>query len=110
MVIERHSNGDFVEMKTAAMRACTSIMGEHTTITEGMCNWLADTLALAVTLFIKDEGTGEFRALRPEETMGGRFRQSGKVMSFDDGRAPIDRVMITWTAFNAAVEALRRAR
>lgn len=83
--------------------------GPPSKISEQELNTMAGVLTGLVTLFsAADDGT-TLKPLTKDELKGGTFSDSGRVIKFVDGRPPITDIIVTRTAFKAALEILRDA-
>jgi hypothetical protein len=98
---------DLVSMPIAATLAYLRLTGRNEKVTEAQMDAMAAEIARLITVYSVSENRDSVRALGPDDTQGGRFRQAGKVVEFADGRR-IGGLAVTRTSLDAAIEALKR--
>jgi hypothetical protein len=98
---------DLVAMPIAATLAYLRLTGRNDKVTEAQMDAMAAELARLITVYSVSDSRDSVQALGPDDTQGGRFRQAGKVVEFDDGRR-IGGLAVTRTSLDAAIEALKR--
>ena len=99
--------GELVSMPVAAALAYIRITGRNEKLSDAQMEAMAGELARLITVYSVSDSRDSVQALGPDDTQGGRFRQAGKVVEFDDGRK-IGGLAVTRTSLDAAIEALKR--
>jgi hypothetical protein len=99
--------GELVSMPVAAALAYIRVTGSNEKLSDAQMEAMAAELARLITVYSVSESRDSVRALGPDDTQGGRFRQAGKVVEFSDGRK-ITGLAVTRTSLDAAIEALKR--
>jgi hypothetical protein len=100
--------GELVSMPVAAALAYIRITGRNEKLSDAQMETMAAELARLITVYAVDDTQKSVRALGPDDTQGGRFRQAGKRVEFTDGRDAITGLAVTRTSLDKAIEALKR--
>ena len=100
--------GELVSMPVAAALAYIRLTGKNEKLSDAQMEAMAAELARLITVYSVSEKRDSVRALGPDDTQGGRFRQAGKTVEFADGRKKITGLAVTRTSLDAAIEALKR--
>jgi hypothetical protein len=92
----------------AALTVCFKT-GMSGAVADGQCNQAAGMLAQLCTLYYVSKDKQAVRALSAEDLHGGTFVDSGRHMTFTDGRPPLERIFVNRSALRAAIATIRRA-
>jgi hypothetical protein len=99
--------GELVSMPVAAALAYIRITGRNEKLSDAQMEAMAAELARLITVYSVSDKRDSARALGPDDTQGGRFRQAGKTIELANGRK-ITGLAVTRTSLDKAIEALKR--
>jgi hypothetical protein len=71
---------------------------------------MAGTVAELCTLYLASSADETMRPLHKEDLLGGRFVDGAKRMVFEDGRPPLEHLVVTRTSLRAATAVVQRLR
>jgi hypothetical protein len=101
---------DLVLLEEACVAAYLAVAGPATAISEAQRNRMAEQLSRVLTIFRISDDHQDIRPLSAVEMRGGTFVDSGRVIIFKDGRAPITRLAVTRTSLKSTLHSMARSR
>ena len=110
--LEREARHKFlnnaVTMAEACSLACMETGATKTKeFSEEELNKMAGLFAGLVSLFSVRDTQDTVELVKAERLRGGRFKDGGRVVVFIDGRQPLEDLVMTRTAFKAALQILK---
>lgn len=99
---------DLTMLGEAAVLARLRVKGPTSGFTVAVLNRYAQALSRLATIYAVSEDRAHIRALAPRDLEGGKFRDGGREVVFNDGRAKIGRLAVRLRELHPAIAALKR--